>query len=120
MDELRFSRLEDKVDDVQSDVTEIKTKQAITSHTMDILQETLKENTEIMKQHIAGDTKIIDQIMPILQSLPDITEVVSDYKYDRETRKRKLERRKEIAAKIAIIGGTLGAMFTALKILAFF
>ena len=61
----RLDKLEDKVDAIREDVTELKTD--------------FKIHTALIQEHVTGDAKIISELKPILHKLPDIIQIVEDH-----------------------------------------
>jgi hypothetical protein len=89
----RLERVEDKVDQLKEDVTEIKVE--------------FREHKRLIEEHITGDKKIIDHIVPILGNLKDMSD---DYVYERERK----ERRTAFLKKLTLIFGALSAALTAI------
>lgn len=79
-DEKRLERLEDKVDVIKEDVTELKVE--------------LRNHMDKVDEHIAGDKKIINEITPLLSSLPALIDMAEDHQF-----KKKLKEEQEEAAK---------------------
>lgn len=109
----RFTRLEQKVDNVKDEVSLLKTDFTVHTH--------LVENKlELFEEHITGDTKIINTISPVVERLPEILEVVEDYKYEMRKKRERDERRAALSTKVRIIGGIIAASATILGLLATF
>ena len=79
-DEKRLERLEDKVDVIKEDVTELKVE--------------LRLHMEKVDEHITGDKKIINEITPLLSSLPALIDMAQDHQF-----KKKMMEEKEEEAK---------------------
>ena len=92
--EKRFDRLEQRVDEVKDDVVELKHE--------------FRVHTELMKEHIAGDKKIIQKITPLLDALPAINSIVQDHHLDRLEKSRSSKKRKVLMDRIKIVSGILG------------
>lgn len=78
MDERRFERLEDKVDEIKEDVGELKAG--------------LKMHMEKVDEHIAGDKKIINEITPLLSSLPALIDMAEDHQYKKKRDEEQIEK----------------------------
>lgn len=74
IDESRFQRLEDKVDDVREDVGELRSD--------------MKIHMKHIEDHIAGDKKIIDKLAPVLDKLPDIVEIAEKHQFEKKAKKK--------------------------------
>ena len=72
----RVVRLEDKIDDVKEDVSELKSD--------------FKVHTALMQEHVAGDSKIINEITPLIEVLPSLKEIVEEYNYEKIESKKKV------------------------------
>jgi len=90
----RVVRLEDKIDDVKEDVSELKSD--------------FKVHTALMQEHVAGDSKIINEITPLIEALPSLKEIVEEYHYEKIESKKKAEKRKVVMDRIKIVSGILG------------
>lgn len=74
IDESRFQRLEDKVDDVREDVGELRSD--------------MKLYMRHIEDHIAGDKKVIDKLVPVLDKLPQIVEVAEQHQFEKKMKKK--------------------------------
>jgi archaellum component FlaC len=97
----RLNRLEDKVDGVKTEVSELRTEFKVHSTLV-------AEKLEIFDSHITGDNKIINHIQPLLERLPDIVEVVEDVRFQKKKQEEKNQKMKKISAKLAIIATIVG------------
>lgn len=104
------SKLESKIDKVSDDVTEVKIE-------MSEVKALVKTNNEIMKEHIAGDGKIIDQIVPILDELGSM---VQDHKYNKLKKEKLTEKLKMVSLKLGVLGTIVGIGAGIAKILQLF
>lgn len=97
----RFDKLDNKLDKVTDDVIEVK---------MDVVEikTLLKISNNKMEDHIAGDNKVIDQLVPILGQL---SEMVQDHVYNKTNSKKRSEKLKSVAIKLGI-AGTILSMLT--------
>lgn len=103
MSEERLQRLEDKVDKVKDDVHELKTDFKI--HTTE-----MANKMQVFGDHITGDQKIINEISPLMQKLPDLVEIVKEYQYEKETKRRKREKIKTFMTKAGMISIVVGIL----------
>jgi wobble nucleotide-excising tRNase len=71
-DEVRFQRMEDKIDSVKEEISEVKVE--VTEIKADI-----KYHIDRVEDHITGDKKIINEIQPILAKMPHIIEMAEEY-----------------------------------------
>lgn len=103
MSEERLQRLEDKVDKVKEDVTELKTDFKV--HTTE-----MNAKMQVFGDHMTGDQKIINEISPLMQELPDLVEIIKEYQYDKETKKRKREKIKSFMTKAGVVSILVGIL----------
>lgn len=120
MDDSRFSRLENRVDEIKDDLSEVKAEQKVTTNSLTELKDVLREYVQAANDHITGDQKIITEIVPIITELKPIVE---EYKFQKDLKERtdkerdeKMTRYKHLATKIGIPAVLLGMMGTAIKI----
>jgi len=109
MDQDRFNRLEDKVDRLKDDVTEVKVG-------LEVHSKTMIEKMNSFEDHIAGDNKIISHLKPVLEKLPTIVEMAEEHtfrKRQEEDRKKKLASYK---AKLTAVSITIGVLLGAYKL----
>lgn len=72
--ESRFQRLEDKVDRVENKVIEVGSK--------------LDTHMEVVKDHIAGDKKVINEWKPVIEMVPHLKEIIDNHNYEKERNRR--------------------------------
>ena len=106
MDETRFTRLETRVDEIKGDLAEVKAEQQINSSRLDDLKDHVKEHTEAVRNHVAGDDKIISEIAPIIE----------EFKFQQERKRRRMASLKLWGMKLGIPATVLGIIATAVKI----
>lgn len=106
----RYDRLEDKIDKVKDDVTEVKVDVAE-------MKTTLKNTNELIAEHISGDNKVINQLVPILG---DLGSMVEDHKYNKLKKKKFTEKLKTVSLKLSIVGAVVGIGAGIAKILELF
>ena len=113
MDEKRFTRLEDKTHSIKEDLVELKSD--------------VKHMNNIMESHVAGDQKIISQLQPLFDSMPEFCELVKDHVYKKQYRKVAKEKRadrlmklRSVSLWVGIPATVLGSIAGALKIFGVF
>lgn len=102
MEESRFQRLEDKVDDVKQDLAELK---------IDI-----KVHMATIEHHISQDQKIINIIAPVMEKLPDMVQMIEDYRFDKELKERKMQSIKTWTVKLGLASTVIGIVITLAKV----
>lgn len=102
MDEIRFSRLENRVDEIKDDLAEVKAEQRVTNHYIESLKDHVETQSDLVRQHVTGDEKIITEIAPI----------IAEFRFQQERKKRRMESLKLWGMRlgipsviVAIIGG---------------
>lgn len=85
--ELRFQRIEDKVDVIKQDVSEIRSD--------------MKVHLSKVEEHITGDKKIIDELRPVLAKLPQIVEMAEEHHFAKQLKLKAMK----IIGGIAILAG---------------
>jgi hypothetical protein len=100
-----MGRLESKVDKVQEDVFNLRADFNV--HTSKI-----ESKLDIFEDHIAGDNKIINHIEPMLNKIPDIMQVVEDYRYEARKRAEAEEARRRFSMKVRTYGGIVAIVAT--------
>lgn len=93
MGESRFQRLEDKVDTLKQDVTEIKVN--------------MKTHITKIEEHIAGDKKIISEWLPVVKLVPQLQEVIQNHNFQKELNKKRIALVKNISALLGILFGII-------------
>lgn len=89
MSKERFDRLETRVDEIKDDLAEVKAEQKVMHNSFSDLRQDITRHTEEVKSHVAGDNKIIIEIMPLIA---EMKELVDDHKFNKEAAKRKQEK----------------------------
>lgn len=79
--EVRFQRMEDKIDSVKEDVTEVKIE-------VNEIKSDIRNHMNKVEAHVAGDNKIINELQPILNKLPHIVEMAEEYHVSKQIKKR--------------------------------
>ena len=92
--EKRLDRIEERVDEVKDEVSELKVD--------------FRVHSELMKEHIVGDNKIIENMTPLLETLPLLKDIVADYQLDKRSAIQKAENRKVIFDRLKIISILVG------------
>lgn len=116
MDDKRFSKLENRVDEIKDDVSELKAETKVQHGMIQDLKDDFKDHISVIKSHIAGDDKIINKIEPIIPQIKDIREVIEDYKYKKKSKEDKIKFLKSLSIKIGIVAATLGCIYTIVRI----
>jgi len=117
MDDSRFSKLEDRVDEIKDDVSDLKSETKVQHVMIQELKDDFKEHLFDIKTHITGDEKIISKINPVLNSIVDINEIIADYKFKKEAVSRKKKILKYISINIGILATGLGVVFTLVRLI---
>lgn len=107
MDEQRFNRIENRLDEVKDTVAEVKAEQKVHGEIIKDMRSDFKEYTELVKTHVTGDTKIINEIIPLLEPLRDM---VKDYAFKTEEKRRKNEKIKHWATRLGLITLVIGVL----------
>lgn len=89
--EERFQRIEDKVDDLKQDVTEIKSE--------------MRHHVKVVQEHITGDKKIIKDWKPVVELVPELKEIIHNHKFEKELSKRRNKLLMTIATIVGIAAG---------------
>jgi hypothetical protein len=88
-DERRIERIEVRVDQIKDDVAELKAD--------------FKAHTKIVEEHVLGDTKIINEIRPLLDAIPHLTEMTKDYTSKKHVKEKRMETLKEWSLKLGLL-----------------
>lgn len=98
----RIARIETRVDEIRDDLSDLKAEQKITNNNIENLKEHMVQHSELVKQHVAGDDKIITELIPLIE----------EFKFQKERKKRRIESLKLLGMKlgipsviVAIVGG---------------
>lgn len=113
MDDSRIARIETRVDEIKDDVAELKADSKIHREVLKDIKDDIKRYNVEVKGHVAGDEKIISELVPLLKSLPDI---ISDYNYNKKKKQEREEKLKLYGTKLGIISVSVGIIYTAIKI----
>lgn len=89
--ESRFQRIEDKVDIVKVEVSELRAD--------------FKVHMIKIEEHVAGDKKIINELTPVLAKLPDIVKMAEEYQFSQQLKKRAYKTLGIAATVIGVIVG---------------
>jgi hypothetical protein len=74
--ESQFEKLEDKVEAVREDVSELKSDLKL--H----VQET-RQNMEVIRAHVTADNRIVAAIEPLVKELPTLIEIAKEYHWQK-------------------------------------
>jgi hypothetical protein len=117
MDELRFARVEQRIDELKEDMSEVKAETRIQGQKIDDLKDKFEHHTDLIEKHIIGDDKIITHIQPLLRVLPHLEELVEDHKYSKIQKEKRAEMFKSISLKLGIATGVTGLLASLWKFL---
>jgi len=120
MDETRFSRLENRVDEIKDDVSELKAGQKILEATVTTLHDDLHEHIKAVNEHVSSDSRIIQQVSPLLTSLPHLTEMVDDHRFKKESRKRTVANVKLVSMKFGAASALVAILVGLARLFGFF
>ena len=82
--EVRFQRMEDKIDSVKEDVMAVKSE-------VSEMKTDIRHHMEKVEEHVAGDKKLINEIQPILTKLPQIVEMAEEYHVSKRLKERTIK-----------------------------
>lgn len=82
--EVRFQRMEDKIDSVKEDVIAVKAE-------VSEMKSDIRHHMKKVEEHVAGDKKIINEIQPILAKLPQIVEMAEEYHVSKRLKERTIK-----------------------------
>jgi hypothetical protein len=80
--ESQISKLEDKVEAVREDVSELKSDLKL--H----IQET-RQNMEVIRAHVSADNRIVTAIEPLVKELPTLVEIAKEYHWQKLSNEKK-------------------------------
>lgn len=104
--EKRIERIEVRVDEIKDDVSELKAD--------------FKIHTKLIEEHVAGDTKIIKEIQPLLNVIPHLTEMTQDYAYKKHRKEKIQDNIKDMSMKLGLVSLILGIVTGVVKFLGVF
>jgi hypothetical protein len=100
--EKKFERLEDKVDALKEDVSELKSD--------------MKIHISKVEDRMLIDGKVLDQVGPLLGSLPILTEIAESHHFDKVLKKKRAEDIKFWGSRIGLISIIAGIVATISKL----
>lgn len=100
MNESRFDKLDNKIEKVREDVSELKVD--LKAHIVES-----KINMDVIRDHVAGDKKIINAIEPLMSELPDLVNIIKEYQFNKLKKQKKLSFLNITKSKIAILVGVI-------------
>ena len=103
MDESRFQRLEDKVDAIKEEVSDLKTD--------------MRVHMATVERHVSADERIIEKINPLLDKFTEIVEVVEEHKFDKQLRQKKMETVKKWSARLGLVSVIISVIIGLSKLL---
>lgn len=110
VDQVRFQRLEDKVDKLDDKVDHVKVD-------LTELKADIKIHMHTVEKHISQDQKIINIIAPVMEKLPDMVQMIEDYRFERGLKERKMATIKTWSARLALVSTVIGIIVTVSKFL---
>jgi hypothetical protein len=102
--------LDDKVEKVKDEVTDIKI--ALNSHVAK-----MDSKMEVFEDHITGDKKIINEITPMLEKLPMLAEMAEDHVYKKRKKEESVEKLTLWTKRLALISTVVGIVVGIVKLL---
>lgn len=99
--EARLTRVENKIDKVSDDVIELKSD--------------MKHLMPKIEEHITGDKKIINEIIPLLEKLPTIIEIAEIHKYEKLKSEEKTKYKKKLILNLGIVSTVVGIIVGVVK-----
>jgi len=99
----RIERIEDKLDKVQHDVIEMRID--------------MKHMLPKIEEHIAGDKKIINELIPVLEKLPLIVEIAEIHQFQELKKKERNLKVKYWSTRLGLISIIIGGIAGITKIL---
>jgi uncharacterized coiled-coil DUF342 family protein len=112
-DNQRLTRVENKVDTIKEDVSELKTEVRVSFSK-------IENRMDTFGAHVAQDQKIINKIGPLLDKLPEIHQITEMYRFDQMTKAIKKEKLKSFSKKLGLISLGFGFIITIFKIATWF
>lgn len=105
--EFRVEKLDDKVDQIKEDIIELRGD--------------VKMYANEVKKHVAGDEKIITEVLPTIRSintiLPELQKLVLESHAKKISEKEQMTKKKKLKVNLAIVGSVVG---TIIAIVSFF
>lgn len=114
MDKDRFSRIENRVDEIKDDIAELKADIKIQSNNIDTLSEQFRIHVKLVEKHVAGDTKIINEISPYFG---DLKQIIADHKFKQEKNERVMKVIKQYTMYLGLVSLITGILVTLDKLL---
>jgi hypothetical protein len=111
----KLDRLEEKLDTLKDDFFEFKTD---TKVQLSELKHDLKSHMDMVKEHVAGDTKIINELKGLNVILPSLALIVKDYDYKREQSAKRLKSFKAWSIRLGFVSSVVGLASLIIKLLA--
>lgn len=96
--EVRFQRMEDKIDSVKEDVMAVKSE-------VSEMKTDIKHHMEKVEEHVAGDKKLINEIQPLLARLPQIVEMAEEYRVSKKIKDRTVKLLGFVGMIVGILAG---------------
>lgn len=117
MDDARITRIETRVDEIKDAVSKVEAKQEVMSESIKEIREDFHEHTHLVKQHVAGDTKIIQEIQPLLSAMPHLTELAEEFKYQKMKKQDRKDLLTSWSKKLGLVSLVLAIFVSISKLL---
>lgn len=119
MDSDRFNRLEERVDEIRDNVADLKAESKLHNETTRQLRNEIHAYTSAVKDHVSSDNKIINQVKPLLESLPEIKILVDDSLYRKRKNEEMKQKFKDISLKLGIVSATVGILYGVIRLFSY-
>jgi predicted nucleic acid-binding Zn-ribbon protein len=105
----RLVRLEDKVDQLKDDVADLKTD-------FKVMSAKVSSKMDKFDEHIIGDNKIINHISPMLDKLPDLIDIVQEYRLEKKQKAERAESLKTWSLRATVVSSAIALIVFIQKI----
>lgn len=108
-DEKRMERVENKVEQINDSVVDLK---------IDVAKINTKLDTHIsrIEDHILGDNKVINHIQPMVEKMPLIMEILEEYNYIKNSKLRSKAKLEHTIKKFTLVSVLLGIVYSIMRI----
>ena len=116
MDENRFARLEIRVDEIKDDVSELKADSKLQRESLKDIKDDIKQYTVEVKSHVAGDEKIISELVPLFDSLKHVLpEIIEKHEYEKKKKQESDAKIKYWASRLGLVSLSIAIISWVLK-----
>lgn len=107
--EKRLERMEEKVDNLKDNVTDLSS---------DFRQHTtmIEGKLELFQKHVEADSEVIKELRTFSAELPAIKEIAEEFRFKKELEKRTVKKLKRTGAALGLISIVLGIGVSFLKV----